>query len=77
MVSGFYPPPPRFALVAPVSGGQSERGVFVPVIVIVFVFRSLHATRCGKGGGDSREDGDYYVEDFTPESVVVEGSHFC
>ena len=24
----------------------------------------------------SREDGDYYVEDFTPESVVVEGSHF-
>ena len=35
----------------------------------------LHATRCGKGGGDSREDGDYYVEDFTPESVVVEGSH--
>ena len=38
-------------------------------------FRSLHATRCGKGGGDSREYGDYYVEDFTPESVVVEGSH--
>ena len=38
---------------------------------------ALHATRCGKGGGDSREDGDYYVEDFTPESVVVEGSHFC
>ena len=38
---------------------------------------SLHATRCGKGGGDSREDGDYYVEYFTPESVVVEGSHFC
>ena len=37
----------------------------------------LHATRCGKGGGDSREDGDYYVEDFTPKSVVVESSHFC
>ena len=37
---------------------------------------TLHATRCGKGGGDSREDGDYYIEDFTPESVVVEGSHF-
>ena len=37
---------------------------------------TLHATRCGEGGGDSREDGDYYVEDFTPESVVVEGSHF-
>ena len=36
----------------------------------------LHATRCGKGGGNCREDGDYYVEDFTPESVVVEGSHF-
>ena len=37
---------------------------------------SLHATRCGKGGGDSREDGDYDIEDFTPESVVVESSHF-
>ena len=37
---------------------------------------SSHATRCGKGGGDSREDGDYHVEDFTPEGVVVESSHF-
>ena len=37
---------------------------------------SLHATRCGKGGGDSREYGDYYVEDFTPGAVVVECSHF-
>ena len=37
----------------------------------------LHATRRAECGGDSREDGDYYVEDFTPESVVVEGSHFC
>ena len=37
---------------------------------------SLHATRCGEGGGDSREDGDYDIEDFTPESVVVESSHF-
>ena len=36
----------------------------------------LRATRCGKGGGNSREDGDYHVEDFAPESVVVEGSHF-
>ena len=36
----------------------------------------LHATRRAECGGDSREDGDYYVEDFTPESVVVEGSHF-
>ena len=36
---------------------------------------SLHATSCGKGGGDSREDGDYDIEDFTPESVVVESSH--
>ena len=36
----------------------------------------LHATRCGKGGGNCREDGDYYVEDFTPKSVVVESSHF-
>ena len=39
-------------------------------------FRSLHATRCTEGGGNCREDGDYYVEDLTPESVVVEGSHF-
>ena len=37
---------------------------------------SLHATSSCEGGGDSREDGDYHVEDFTPESVVVEGSHF-
>ena len=37
----------------------------------------LHATRCTEGGGDCREDGDYYVEDLTPESVVVESSHFC
>ena len=36
---------------------------------------SLHATCRAECGGDSREDGDYYVEDFTPESVVVEGSH--
>ena len=35
----------------------------------------LHATRCTEGGGDCREDGDYYVEDLTPESVVVESSH--
>ena len=66
-MSGFYPPPPRLALVAPVSGG-TKWGRVRPI---------LHATRCGKGGGDSREYGDYYVEDFTPESVVVEGSHFC
>ena len=37
----------------------------------------LHATRCGKGGGDSREDGDYDVEDLAPSAVVVESSHFC
>ena len=36
----------------------------------------LHATRCGKGGGNSREDGDYHVEDLAPKSVVVESSHF-
>ena len=65
-VSGSYPPPPRFALVAPVSGGQSV-GRVRPL---------LHATRCTEGGGDCREDGDYYVEDLTPESVVVESSHF-
>ena len=35
----------------------------------------LHATRCGKGGGDSREDGDYDVEDLAPSGVVVECSH--
>ena len=35
----------------------------------------LHATRCGKGGGDCREDGDYDVEDFAPSGVVVECSH--
>ena len=35
----------------------------------------LHATRCTEGGSDCREDGDYYVEDLTPESVVVECSH--
>ena len=37
----------------------------------------LHATRCTEGGSDCREDGDYYVEDLTPESVGVESSHFC
>ena len=37
---------------------------------------ALHATRRAECGGDSREDGDYDVEYFTPESVVVEGSHF-
>ena len=57
---------------------QSDRGVDKTDFRFPFSpFRSLHATRCGKGGGDSREDGDYYVEYFTPESVVVEGSHFC
>ena len=30
---------PSASLVAPVSGGQSERGVFVPVIVFVFRLR--------------------------------------
>ena len=40
------------------------------------VFRSLHARACGEGCGNSREDGDYHIEDFTPESVVVESSHF-
>ena len=37
---------------------------------------SLHARGCGKGCGNCREDGDYYVEDLAPESVVVESSHF-
>ena len=36
---------------------------------------SLHTARCREGGGDGREDGDYDIEDFTPEGVVVEGSH--
>ena len=35
----------------------------------------LHARSCGEGGGNGREDGDYHVEDLTPESVVVERSH--
>ena len=56
-------------ILPPLVGGFGEGSVGVRCL--------LHATRCGKGGGDSREDGDYYVEDFTPESVVVEGSHFC
>ena len=65
-------------LVHPVSGGQFAGAVRGLVFRFPFSpFRFSHATRCGKGGGDCREDGDYYVEDFTPESVVVEGSHFC
>ena len=40
-----------------------------------FFLLSSHATRCGEGGGNCREDGDYHVEYLTPESVVVEGSH--
>ena len=56
---------------------QSDRGVDKTDFRFPFSpFRLSHATRCTEGGGDSREDGDYYVEDFTPESVVVEGSHF-
>ena len=49
--------------------------VFCGFCVRIF-FLSSHARGCGKGCGDSREDGDYHVEDFTPESVVVESSHF-
>ena len=61
----------------PETGGSPRRGRGWIVFSFPFSpFRLSHATRCGKCGGDSREDGDYYVEDFTPESVVVEGSHF-
>ena len=37
---------------------------------------SLHAARRAECGGDSREDGDYDVEDLAPGAVVVECSHF-
>ena len=40
-------------------------------------FRLSHATRCGKGGCNCRQDGDYDVEDLAPSAVVVECSHFC
>ena len=60
----------------PETGGSPRRGRGWIVFSFPFSpFRLSHATRCGKGGGDSREDGDYYVEYFTPESVVVECSH--
>ena len=56
---------------------QSDRGVDKTDFRFPFsAFRLSHATRCTEGGGDCREDGDYYVEDLTPESVVVECSHF-
>ena len=35
----------------------------------------LHTTLRPKRGGQSREDGDEDVEDFTPSAVVVECSH--
>ena len=64
-------------LVHPVSGGQFACAVRGLVFRFPFSpFRLSHATRCGKGGGDSREDGDYDVEDLAPSGVVVECSHF-
>ena len=61
----------------PETGGSPRRGRGWIVFRFLFSpFRLSHATRCGKGGGNCREDGDYYVEDLSPESVVVEGSHF-
>ena len=52
-------------IVPPIEGGmpKGQRGSF------------LHAARHAKGGGDCGEHGDYDVEDFTPESVVVVSSH--
>ena len=35
----------------------------------------LHTALCSEGGGQSREDGDEDVEDFSPGAVVVESSH--
>ena len=35
----------------------------------------LHTALGSEGGGQSREDGDEDVEDFTPGAVVVESSH--
>ena len=35
----------------------------------------LHTALCSEGGGQSREDGDEDVEDFSPGAVVVECSH--
>ena len=56
---------------------QSDRGVDKTDFRFPFSpFRLSHATRRAKGGGDSREDGDYYVEDLSPGAVVVECSHF-
>ena len=64
-------------LVHPVSGGQFACAVRGLVFSFPFSpFRLSHATRCGKGGGDCREDGDYDVEDLAPSCVVVECSHF-
>ena len=58
-------------ILPPLVGGFGEGSVGV-----FGVCCSLHATRCTEGGRNCREDGDYYVEDLTPESVVVESSHF-
>ena len=35
----------------------------------------LHTALGSEGGGQSREDGDEDVEDFSPGAVVVECSH--
>ena len=83
-MSGISTPSVAMLLVPPVSGGQFAGAVLAVVTTPSHrgegwggVCCLLHATRCGKGGGDSREDGDYDVEDFAPGGVVVEGSHFC
>ena len=55
---------------------QSDRGVDKTDFRFPFSpFRLSHAARRAECGGNGREDSDYYVEDFTPESVVVECSH--
>ena len=42
---------------------------------LVWWFGPLHTTLRSKRGGQSREDGDEDVEDFSPGAVVVECSH--
>ena len=34
-----------------------------------------HTALCSEGGGQSREDGDEDVEDFSPGGIVAESSH--
>ena len=57
--------------------GGLGRGLGSGVLVVC----PLHTTLRPKRGGQSREDGDEDVEDFSPGGIVVESSHgvswFC